>query len=157
VPTKAAVKIAIEDTKGLSQADYSHAIETVDTLEPRTQNKEWLLKRTEEYCKDRALVNSVMTAITVIDGSNTKLSKNAIPSMLQEALNVSFDKTIGHDYFDDADRRYDFYHLKEDRLPFDLEMFNKITCGGLPSKTLSAVLAGCVHPATKVKIRIRRK
>ena len=142
LPTKQILKIGLEDRKDLKQGEYDHAMKLVEEFSEPEKNGTWLLERTEKFCKDQALYNAIMESITILDGKNTKLNKEAIPSMLQDALAISFDKTIGHDFFDDADRRFDFYHLKEERVPFGLDMFNKITKGGLPKKTLSVCLAG---------------
>lgn len=159
-PTKAALKLAIGDSKSLRQQEYDLAVELVDRLGAPDQNTQWLFDKTESFCKDKAVYNAIMTSISILDGGNTKFDKGAIPSILSEALAISFDKTIGHDYFEDADRRYDFYHLKEDRVPFDLDLFNKITKGGIPKKTLNIILAGtnvgkslflCHHAASVIK------
>lgn len=141
-PTKKILKLFLEDCKELKQGEYDDAVGIVESLTEAESNKVWLLDRTEKFCKDKSIYNAIMTSIGIMEGRNTKLDRGAIPSLLQDALSISFDKTVGHDYFDDADRRYDFYHLKEDRLPFDLKMFNKITKGGLPRKTLNCVVAG---------------
>ena len=97
-----------------------------------------------------------MESIKIADGQDEKKSRDSIPAILQEALAVGFDSHIGHDYLKDYLERYESYHRKEDKIPFDLEYFNKITKGGLPNKTLNIALAGCVHPETKVKIRFRK-
>jgi len=140
-PSQQILKIHLEDVDGLGQSAYDKASELIDTLNEVEPNKEWLLERTEKFCKDQSLYNAIMESISIMDGKNTKFNKEAIPNMLQEALAVSFDKTVGHDYFGDADSRYDFYHLKEDRIPFGLDIFNKITKGGLPKKTLNVIMA----------------
>ena len=142
MPTQQILKIGMDDRKDLKQGEYDHAIKLIESLGEAEKNIQWLFERTEKFCKDQALYNAIMESISILDGKNNKFNKEAIPSILQEALAVSFDKTIGHDFFDDADRRYDFYHLKEERIAFGLDMFNKITKGGLPKKTLNVVLAG---------------
>jgi archaellum biogenesis ATPase FlaH len=141
-PTKKILKLFVDDCKDLKQDEFDVAIETINSINEPEKNRDWLVQRTEKFCRDKAIYNSIMTSISIMDGRNTKFNREAIPSLLSEALAVSFDKSVGHDYFDDAERRYDFYHLKEDRLKFDLSMFNKITHGGLPKKTLSCVVAG---------------
>jgi archaellum biogenesis ATPase FlaH len=103
---------------------------------------EWLVEKTEKFCQDRAVFNAVMESISIIDGKHQTLSKNAIPDVLTKALSVSFDTNIGHDYLENSDARFDFYHLEEERIPFDLDYFNRITKGGLPNKTLNIALAG---------------
>ena len=102
----------------------------------------WLLDTTEKFCQDKAVYNAVVESIGILDNPNGKKDKGVIPEILSDALSVSFDPHVGHDYIDDADDRYDFYHRVEERIPFDLEYFNKITNGGLPQKTLNICLAG---------------
>jgi hypothetical protein len=98
-----------------------------------------------------------MESIQILDGKDGAKSKGAIPGLLSDALGVSFDPNVGHDYVFDYNSRYDFYHKTEKRIPFDIDFFNKITRNGLPSKSLTVILAGCVHPETKIKIRIKPK
>ena len=105
-------------------------------------NDKWLLDQTEKFCKDKAIYNAILKSINIIDGNDKVHSQDGIPSLLQDALAVCFDNNVGHDYLDNADSRYEFYHRDETKLPFDLEMFNKITNGGLPNKTLNIALAG---------------
>jgi hypothetical protein len=159
-PTKRILKLFAEDCVEFKQDEYESVLETIDSLETPENNKEWLTKRTEQFCQEKSIYNAIMTSIQIMDGKNTKFSKDAIPGLLSDALSVSFDKTVGHDFFADAEKRFDFYHLKEDRIPFDLEMFNKITKGGVPSKTLNLALAGpnvgkslvlCHHAASTIK------
>ena len=109
---------------------------------PESENLDWLIERTEKWCQDRSVYNAVMESISIIDGKHATLKKNAIPDVLSKALGVSFDTNIGHDYLEQVDERYDFYHEQEERIPFDLDNFNKITKGGLPNKTLNIALAG---------------
>ena len=103
---------------------------------------DYLIKETEKWCRDRAVYLAIMDSIGIIDGKDSQRSEGAIPEILSEALGVSFDQAIGHDYIDNSEERYDFYNTKEDRIPFDLDYFNKITKGGLPNKTLNIALAG---------------
>jgi hypothetical protein len=157
-PNVQILKIKLEDEKNISQSNYDSTTNLIEGLKSdKSLDSVWLLERTEKFCKDQALYNSIMESISILDGNNTKFNKDAIPSLLQQALSVSFDKQIGHDFFADSDSRYDFYHLETERLPFKLDLFNKITKGGLPKKTFNLVLAGCVHPTTKVKLRVRLK
>ena len=109
---------------------------------PQKENLEWLIDSTEKWCQDRAVFNSVMESIQIIDGKHQTLSKNAIPDVLSKALAVTFDTTVGHDYLENIDERFEFYHRQEERVPFDLDYFNRITKGGLPNKTLNIALAG---------------
>lgn len=103
---------------------------------------EWLLDTTEKWCQDRAIFNAVMESITIIDGKHKTLTKNALPDLLSKALAVTFDTSIGHSYFDDMLKRFEFYHSEEEKIPFDIELLNKITKGGLPKKSLNIILAG---------------
>ena len=105
-------------------------------------NTEWLTDETEKFCKDKAVYNAILQSIGVLEGRDKNVAKDGIPSLLQEALGVCFDSSVGHDYFDDSSDRYDFYHRIESRIPFDLSYFNKITNGGIPNKTLNICLAG---------------
>lgn len=119
--------------------------------------EKWIVDQTEKFCQEKAVYNAIMESIQILDNKDPNRTKGSIPSILSDALSVSFDSRIGHDYIDMYSDRYDFYHRTEKRIPFDLEFLNKITNGGLPQKTLNIVLAGCVHPDTKVKVRIRKK
>ncbi len=106
------------------------------------QTLEWLSEKTEKWCQDRAIYLAIMDSINIIEGKHDTLDKNALPDVLSEALGVNFDMRVGHDYVDDSDARFEFYHRDEEHLPFDLEMFNKITKGGLVNKSLNVALAG---------------
>tara|TARA_B100002019_G_scaffold140117_1_gene120696 strand:- start:1371 stop:2234 length:864 start_codon:yes stop_codon:yes gene_type:complete len=103
---------------------------------------DYLIRESEKWCREKAIYNAIMDSITIIDGKDKERSEGAIPEILSDALGVSFDQAIGHDYIDNSDQRFEFYNRKEDRIPFDLDYFNKITKGGLPNKTLNIALAG---------------
>lgn len=141
-PTQKILGLMIKEFTGFSNSEFEEAKGLVSSLNGQEENTEWLLERTEKFCKDKAVYNSIMKAIQIIDGKDDKHNQDAIPSLLQEALSVSFDKRVGHDYLESAEDRFAFYHNQEDRIPFHLDYFNKITKGGLPRKTLSAALAG---------------
>lgn len=142
LPTMEAFKIELDDST-MSDEQYSHAMEILPSIFNEDQvDQQWLLDTTEKWCQDRAIHIAVMEGISIIDGKHSSLTKNALPDLLQKALSVSFDTNIGHDYIDNVEQRYDFYHEQEERIPFDLEYFNKITKGGLPNKTLNIALAG---------------
>jgi replicative DNA helicase len=141
-PDKVALQLTIDQREGLSEDESSFVKQRVDGLQEQTADTEWLVDQTEKFCKDRAIYNAISSAITILDDKTGKSSPGAIPSLLEEALAVSFDTHIGHDFIDDAQLRYDFYHKKEARIPFDIEYLNKITKGGLPRKTLNVILAG---------------
>lgn len=143
LPTMESFKIEIDEGDRLNEEQYRHAIEILPNIfTPEKENLDWLIDRTEKWCQDRAVYNAVMESITVIDGKHQTLTKNAIPEILSKALSVTFDTNIGHDYLENVDKRYDFYHEQEERIPFDLDYFNQITKGGLPNKTLNIALAG---------------
>ena len=143
LPTMEALKIEIDEGDRLSDEHYRHAMEILPNIfTPEIENLEWLIDRTEKWCQDRAVYNAIMESIQVIDGKHQTLTKNALPDILSKALGVTFDTNIGHDYLENVDERFDFYHLQEERIPFDLDMFNQITKGGLPNKTLNIALAG---------------
>jgi replicative DNA helicase len=141
-PSKQALLIAVSEDKSITEKEYTDIQAIVDTLDTEDADSQWLLDETEKFCKDRALYNAVMESIGILDGRNKTLSKDAMPSILSEALSVGFDNNVGHDYIENAGERFDFYHRLEEKIPFDLEMFNKITGGGLSNKTLNVALAG---------------
>src|SRR6056300_448487 len=143
LPTMEAFKIEIDEGDRLNDEQYRHAVEILPNIfTPESENLDWLIDRTEKWCQDRAVFNAVMESISIIDGKHQTLTKNAIPDVLSKALGVSFDTNIGHDYLENVEERFDFYHTQEEKLPFDLDYFNRITKGGLPNKTLNIALAG---------------
>ena len=144
-PSKDAVSICLEKHKGIAQNEYDECIQMLEDFSKKSadqHNLEWLVTETENFCKEKALYNGIMESIQIIDGKSKDKIRTAIPNILSDALAVSFDTNIGHDYLEDSDRRYDFYHRIEKRIPFDLEYFNTITNGGTPIKTLNIVMAG---------------
>ena len=140
--TKEALGIEIENRTDLTETDVKDIREVCETLNDSVVEKQWLLDTTEKWCRDRAIYLALMESIHIADGNDGKKNRDAIPSILSDALAVSFDNNIGHDYLQNYEERYDFYHRKEDKIEFDLEYFNKITKGGLPNKTLNIALAG---------------
>ena len=143
LPTAEAFKIDIDEADVFNEEQYRHAIEIIPSLFEREQaDEQWLSDATEKWCQDRALYNAVMESINIIDGKHKTLTKNALPDILSKALGVSFDRNIGHDYIENSNERWEFYHKDEERIEFDLDYFNKITKGGLPNKTLNICLAG---------------
>lgn len=139
VPTKEIVLIEL-DGKSLNDSLYNGCKNVVDALSYENSDLEWLIAKTEKFCQDKAIYNAIMHSIEIIDGKSNE-DKGALPKILQDALGVSFDSSIGHDFIADADERYDFYHHKEEKIPFDLEYMNKITQGGLSRKTLNVIMA----------------
>jgi replicative DNA helicase len=140
--SKEILQIEISNRKDLNDKELAELGDFIGTLSQEPVNADWMLEHTEKFCKDRAIYNGVLSAIRIIDGNDKQHTQDAIPSILSDALAVSFDNHIGHDYLDDHNERYDFYHRVEEKIPFDLEMFNKITKGGLSKKTLNIALAG---------------
>jgi len=142
LPTKETLEIDIQNRRDITDEEYKQIVALIKSLNPEDINLEWLVQTTEKFCKDRAIHNAVMDGIQIIERKDTKRTPEAIPEILSEALGVSFDSHVGHDYLDDVDRRFDYYHQKLERIEFDLDYFNKITKGGLPNKTLNVALAG---------------
>jgi replicative DNA helicase len=137
-----ALSIEIENRTDLTEEQIKEVREINKSLNDATVEKQWLLDTTEKWCRDRAIYLALMESIHIADGNNEKKNRDAIPSILSDALAVSFDNNIGHDYLQNYEERYEFYHRKEDKIEFDLEYFNKITKGGIPNKTLNIALAG---------------
>lgn len=142
LPTKEALTLEIDSRDDLSDEEFSSASNLISNLDGEEVDTQWLTDTTEKWCQEKAIYNAIMDSIAILDGNDKKNDKGAIPELLSDALGVSFDPNIGHDFIDDADSRYDFYHTVEERIPFDLEYLNKITKGGLPKKTLNMILAG---------------
>ena len=142
LPTKEAILIELNNRKDLNQEEYKGIKDLVNSISYEETDLQWLLDTTEKFCKDRAVHNAVLDGIKILDNKDKKRTPEAIPSILADALAVSFDNHIGHDYIEDAKARFDWYHTKEKKYPFDLSFFNRITKGGVPSKTLNIALAG---------------
>ena len=142
LPNSDAITISLQNDKDLTQTDYEKCQTLVGDLQPVKDDEDWLVDETEKFCKDRALYNAILESIQVIEGKSKSKTPTSLPSILSEALAVSFDTNIGHDFLKDAEKRYDFYHKVEQKIPFDIEFFNTITNGGVPQKTLNVVIAG---------------
>ena len=144
-PTIEAITLAIEEKRNLTDDQVEKCKSDLQEIRQSASEKselQWLIDKTEQFCQEKAIYNAVLGSISILDGKDKTREKGAIPSLLSEALAVSFDNSVGHDYLENSDERYEFYHKKEERIPFDLDMFNKITKGGLPKKTLNVALAG---------------
>ena len=137
-----ALNIEIENRTDLTETEIKESRETTRTFDDAPVDTQWLIESTEKWCRDRAIYLALMESIHIADGNDEKKNRDAIPTILSDALAVSFDNHIGHDYLQDYEERYESYHRKESRIQFDLEHFNKITKGGLPNKTLNIALAG---------------
>ena len=142
LPTKEAILIELNHRKDLNEEEYKGIKDLVNGISYEETDLQWLLDTTEKFCKDRAVHNAVLDGIKILDNKDKTRTPEAIPSILADALAVSFDNHIGHDYIEDAKARFDWYHTKEKKYPFDLSFFNRITKGGVPSKTLNIALAG---------------
>ena len=142
LPTKETILIELNNRKDINEEENKIVKELLSTLNPEDVDNKWLLDTTEKFCKDRAVHNAVLDGIKILDGKSKDKTPEAIPSILADALAVSFDNHIGHDYIQDAESRFKYYHTKEKKYQFDLSYFNRITKGGVPSKTLNIALAG---------------
>ena len=146
LPSYESLVISVKDKNGLQEQEVKNCVDylaEVNKDKAETSKMDWLLDTTEKFCQEKAIYNAVLDSIQILDGKDKQgHDKGAIPQILSDALAVTFDTNVGHDYLQDSDSRYDFYHRKEERIPFDLDYFNKITKGGLPAKTLNIALAG---------------
>ncbi len=143
LPSAETFKIELDQSEMLGGEQYSVAVDILPQLFSKEKiDDTWLIDTTEKWCQDRAIYNAVMESISIIDGKHESLTKGALPDLLSKALGVAFDTNVGHDYIENADDRFEFYHKEENRIPFDLEYFNKITKGGVPNKSLNICLAG---------------
>jgi len=142
IPTKDSILIEVNNRKDINDTEHTKIKEYISAVDNKETDEQWLLDTTEKWCKDRAVHNAVLSGIKILDGKDKKQTPEAIPSILSDALAVSFDNHVGHDYIEDAESRYDWYHTKEKRFKFDLEYMNRITKGGVPAKTLNIALAG---------------
>jgi len=143
LPNQNALEVELDSRGDLNEDDYKRVLSVVKELESDDNaNFEWLVETTEDFCKDKAVYNAIVDGIKIIDGKDKARGVDALPSILTDALAVGFDNRVGHDYLLDSKSRFDFYHKVEEKIPFDLDFFNRITKGGLPQKTLNIVLAG---------------
>ena len=140
--TKEILCIEAEKRQDINDSSFKEVTDLITSLNEETVEFLWLVNTTEKWCRDRAIYLALMESIQLADGKDESKGRDAIPSILSDALSVSFDNHIGHDYLQDYEERYESYHRKEDKIPFDLEYFDKITKGGLPNKTLNIALAG---------------
>ena len=144
-PTIEAIVLAVNDRRNLTNDEVERCksyLQEIKETPPETTEIQWLVDKTEKFCQEKAIYNAVLGSISILDGKDKVHDKGAIPKILSDALAVSFDNSVGHDYLENANERYEFYHKIESRIPFDLDYFNKITKGGLPNKTLNIALAG---------------
>ena len=142
LPTKETLLLEIEKQERIPEQVYSGVVTYINDIVYDKKDPQWLVDNAEKFCQEKAVYNAIMESISIIDGNAKENDKGSIPNILADALGVTFDDSIGHDFLKDADERFEFYNKKEDRIPFDLEYFNKITKGGIPNKTLNVLLAG---------------
>ena len=142
LPSLNALSIECQERTDLTEDQFKTIKEVLSELSNEKSEYNWLVDTTEKWCQERAIYLSLMESVKIADGQDSKRDKGAIPEILSQALGVSFDQNVGHDYIANSDDRFDFYHRKEDKIPFDLSYLNKITKGGLPNKTLNVALAG---------------
>ena len=137
-----ALSIELDKRKDLTEDEFKSVVDIVETLSNAEVDMQWLVETTEKFCKDKAVYNAILSGIQIIEGKDKEHTAEAIPTILSDALSVAFDSNVGHDYVENGDERFEFYHKKEEKIEFDLDYFNKITKGGLPQKTLNIALAG---------------
>jgi len=141
-PTVDVLLIELDKSSSLSEEQFKTVTATVEKFDQEASDVDWLVAETEKFCQDKAIYNAIMQSIKIIDGTEKVKNKGLIPDLLSDALAVSFDNHVGHDFLDDSEARYELYHKVEEKIAFDLEMFNIITKGGLSKKTLNVILAG---------------
>ena len=142
IPSSDIVKIEVSNRTDVTDEQVRNINETIDAFSDEKTNQDWLFSSTEKFCKDKAVYNAILSSIKIIDGKDKHHNQDAIPSILSDALAISFDSNVGHDYLENAADRYDFYHRVEEKIPFDIDLLNKITNGGVSKKTLNIILAG---------------
>jgi replicative DNA helicase len=144
-PSIESLVLSIKENRNLTDSELENCesyLQEIDASKKEVSKIEWLVDKTEKFCQEKAIYNAVLGSISILDGKDKVHDKGQIPKILSDALAISFDNSVGHDYLENSDDRFDFYHRKEEKIPFDLEYFNKITKGGLPAKTLNIALAG---------------
>jgi len=142
LPTSEQLIITLNEAHNVPEPEFKSAVEIINSLNEQSADLQWITDATEKFCKDKAIYNAIADGIQIIEGKDKNRSPDALPSLLSDALSVSFDRKVGHDYFEQSDDRFDFYHEKEEKIPFNLKYLDLITKGGLPKKTLNVALAG---------------
>jgi len=141
-PTKEVLILQLQQRNDLTEETYQASVQQINAFTDEWVDTKWLTDATEKWCQERAVYNAILRSIKIAEGGDKEVSKDAIPGILQEALAVSFNEHIGHDYVQNVDERYDYYHLEEHKIPFDIDKLNLVTKGGIPNKTLNVALAG---------------
>lgn len=142
LPTSEQVIIDMNEAHNVPEPEFKSAVDIINSLNEQSADLQWISDATEKFCKDKAIYNAVADGIQIIEGKDKTRTPDALPSLLSDALSVSFDRRVGHDYFEQSDDRFDFYHAKEEKIPFNLKYLDLITKGGIPKKTLNVALAG---------------
>ena len=153
-PSKEVLSVKLNNREDLNETTFKHCEELLITLKAKTDDEQWLLEETERWAKDQAVFNGIVQSISILEGKNKELSKDAIPEILTEALAISLDKSIGHNYLENGEDRWEFYHKSESKIPFDMVMLDKITNGGISPKTLTVLLGGTGVGKTLVKTHL---
>jgi replicative DNA helicase len=158
-PTYEALIINLNDNKAVDEQTFTNVGQLFDSFTTNAErwDRNWLIDKTEEFCKQRSIYNAIVEGIEIVNDTSNQNKIHLLPQILTDALNVSFDTKVGHEYLDQANERYLAYTSHEQRIPFNLDSFNQITGGGLKKKTLNIIMAGCVHPDTKIRVRIFKK
>ena len=158
LPNAAVLEIEFQNSIFTNRQDSGEILSVVRQIDiPEQVDDSWLLDTTEMWCKDRAVHLAILESIQIINGKVPDKAQGAIPDILSKALSVTFNTDVGHDYLNDAQKRYELYQKVENKIPCDIEMLNTITNGGVSKKTLNIILASCVHPDTLIKVRLRKK
>ena len=159
LPTRDILSLQLEESKDISESDFESTKSVLQSAftDVYEYDAQWILDETERFCRDKAIYNAIMESVAIIQGSNTKRSDGEIPKLLQDALSISFNDGVGHDYFSDAERRFEFYHRVDERIKSSIDLMDKVTNGGIPRKTLNCFVAMCVHPDTPITVRLKKK
>ena len=159
VPPRDSVVIELDSLDGIKEGVYKKATDVIESVynDEYKYDTQWLIDQTESFCKEKAIYNAIMHSVKIINGDSQTENPAAIPSIMTKALSVAFDTNVGHDYFGSAETRWEHYHKKETRIKTRIDLMNKVTGGGLPLKTLFCAMGSCVHPDTKITVRLRKK
>jgi replicative DNA helicase len=153
-PSKEVLSVKLNNREDLNETTFKNCEELLKTLKAKTDDEQWLTEETERWAKNQAVYNGIVQSISILEGKDKELSKDAIPEILTEALAISLDKSIGHNYLENGEDRWEFYHMKESKIPFDMVMLDKITNGGISPKTLTVLLGGTGVGKTLVKTHL---
>lgn len=159
VPSLEAMVVKLQNSS-LDESAYGAALDALESAHHSRNipiDADWLHDETERYCVDKGTYNAIVESMSIIEGKDKERDRNSIPGILEDAVSISFDTDIGSEFFEDTARRFEYYTSDEEKIPFPLKALQRLSNGGLPNKTLSCILAGCVHPDTKVRVRLKKK